>query len=205
MSRYTGPKLRIMRREGTDIGLKSRQKLSVTKRLTVSPGVHGHKSLRKKTSPYGLQLREKQKVKRMYGMMERQFRRFFDLALRKKGNTGENFLQLLESRLDNVVYRAGFALTRAAARQLVSHGHVYVNEKRVNIPSYLVKVGDKIEIKEKIYEAAPVQKAIETIKEHELPVWIERKGRIAKYLSLPSREQIATGIDEASIIEFYSR
>lgn len=205
MSRYTGPKLRIMRREGTDIGLKSRQKLSVTKRLAVSPGVHGHKNVRKKTSAYGLQLREKQKVRRMYGMVERQFRRFFDLALRKKGNTGENFLQLLESRLDNVVYRAGFALTRAAARQLVSHGHVYVNEKRVNIPSYLVNINDKIEIKEKIYEAAPVQNSIETIKENELPAWIERKGRVAKYMSLPRREQIASGINEASIIEFYSR
>lgn len=205
MARYIGPKLRVMRREGLDLGLKSRSKTSVAKKIGVKPGVHGHKQSRKKVSSYGLQLREKQKVKRVYGMLERQFRRFFTIALTKSGNTGENLMQLLEQRLDNVVYRLGYGSTRAAARQLVNHGHVYVNESRVSIPSYLVKAGDKITISEKAYETVHVKTSLEVTKETEIPEWLKRNGRNGDVIRMPLREEISTNAQEASIIEFYSR
>ena len=205
MARYTGPKMRLMRREGQDLGLKSRSKVSVTKKISVKPGVHGHKQSRKKASSFGLQLREKQKVKRVYGMLERQFRRFFSMALKKSGDTGENLMKLLEQRLDNIVYRLGYAPTRAAARQMVNHGHVYVNEVRVNIPSYLVKEGDQIRISDRSYESVSVKTSMELVKEADLPKWLERSGRNGKVVRLPTRDEITTSANEASIIEFYSR
>lgn len=205
MARYTGPKLRVMRREGQDLGLKSRAKVSVTKKIAVKPGVHGHKQVRKKVSSYGMQMREKQKVKRVYGMLERQFRRFFQMALAKSGNTGENLMQLLEQRLDNIVYRLGYGSTRAAARQMVNHGHVYVNDKRVTIPSYLVVAGDKITISEKAYETVHVKTSLELLKEAELPEWLKRSGRSGDVVRMPSRDEISITANEASIIEFYSR
>lgn len=205
MARYTGPKLRIMRREGLDIGLKSRQKTSVTKRIGVKPGQHGHKTTRKKVSSYGMQLREKQKVKRMYGMLERQFARFFEMALKKQGNTGENLVQLLERRLDNVVYRLGYAATRAASRQLVNHGHIYVDDKRVTIPSYIVEEKAQIKLSEKAYNTVHVQTNVDLVKEGELPQWLTRQGKQGVVVGMPTRDDVGSAIHEASIIEYYSR
>lgn len=205
MARYTGPKLRVMRREGLDIGLKSSAKTSVSKRLTVQPGQHGHKTSRKKVSSYGQQLREKQKVKRMYGMLERQFARFFNMALKQKGNTGENLVNLLERRLDNIVYRLGFAPTRAAARQLVSHGHIYVNDARVSIPSFIVPEKAAISLSDKAYNTVHVQNAVTLVKEGELPQWLSRQGKKGLVVSMPTRDDVGAAIHEASIIEYYSR
>ena len=149
MARYLGPKAKLSRREGTDLFLKSaRRSIADKAKFDSKPGQHGRTS-GQRTSDFGLQLREKQKVKRMYGILERQFRRYFQEADRRRGNTGANLLFLLESRLDNVVYRMGFASTRAEARQLVSHRAIYVNGKSVNIPSYLVKAGDVLTVREK--------------------------------------------------------
>lgn len=205
MARYTGPKLRLMRREGLDLGLKSRSKTSVTKRLTVKPGQHGQKTSRKKVSSYGIQLREKQKVKRMYGMLERQFSRFFEMALKQKGNTGENLVNLLERRLDNVVYRLGFAPTRASARQLVSHGHIYVNDGRVSIPSFIVPENAAISLSEKAYNTVHVQNSVTLVKEGELPQWLSRQGKKGLVVGMPTRDNVGAAIHEASIIEYYSR
>ncbi len=199
MSRYTGPKDRLSRREGFDLFGKG-AKLT---RLTVPPGMHGPKGIRN-TSQYGKQLREKQKTKRIYGVLEKQFRKYIEIALKSKGNTGERLLSLLERRLDNVVYRLGFAPTRPAARQMVSHGHVLVNGKRVNVPSYQVVAGETVGLSAKGIEI-PAVKELFAQKDKEIPEWLARKAAIGKVLREPSRGDIVEPISEQDIVEFYSR
>lgn len=199
MARYTGPKDRLSRREGFDLFGKG-AKLT---RLTVPPGVHGPKGARR-PSQFGKQLREKQKVKRMYGVMEKQFRKYVEKALKSRGNTGEKLLSLLERRLDNVVFRLGFAPTRPAARQIVSHRHVLVNGNKVNIPSYQVKVGDAISLTAKAAEEIPaVKKSLqENVK---IPAWIKKKAIIGKIIKEPTIDDIPEPISTQDIVEFYSR
>lgn len=199
MARYTGPKDRLSRREGADIFGKG-PKLT---RLNVPPGQHGQKR-RRGPSQFGTQLREKQKVKRMYGVLERQFRRYIDEALESKGNTGDALLSLLERRLDNVVYRLGFAPTRPAARQFVSHKHVNVNNKKVNIPSYQVKKGDTISISKKMTEM-PHVKALLKAEDPKIPEWLERKAAVGRIKKLPIAEDVTEPISIQDIVEFYSR
>lgn len=206
MARYTGPKNRLSRREGLDLNLKtvgSKSHASMQKRLNVPPGVHGQRG-RRKISNFGLQLREKQKVKRLYGMLERQFRKLFVSAKRWKGNTGDKLLEFLERRLDNIVFRLGLAPTRTSARQLVSHGHVLLDGKKVNIPSYMVNINQVISLKPKAYEIPAVKKMIDD-KSYTLPDWLERKGLNGKIVRLPTRADIKDDINEQLIIEFYSR
>ena len=206
MARYTGPKNRLSRREGIDLGLKtvgSHAHASLLKRLNVPPGQHGPKGKRK-TSEYGLQLREKQKVKHMYGVMERQFRKIFDLARKTRGNTGEKFLEYLERRLDNVTYRLGLAPTRTAARQFVSHGHVLVNGKKVSIPSYMINENDVVTMKTKSLEMPLVKKLLED-KAYIPPVWMEKQGPVGKIVRMPIREDIKDDINMQLIVEHYSR
>ncbi|MCL4464636.1 MAG: 30S ribosomal protein S4 [Chloroflexi bacterium] len=201
MARYTGPKNKLSRREGYNLfGSTSR---SLERRLNVPPGEHGMKR-RRKVSEYGLQLREKQKVKRLYGMMERQFRRFFDMASRQTGVTGEVLLQLLERRLDNVVYRLGFARTRPMARQVVAHGHVLVNGHKVDVGSYLVRPGETISLAEKSYEIPGIQDAMAD-RAGSVPPWLARDDRAGRVLRLPDRAEVEPGITEQLIVEFYSR
>ena len=199
MARYTGPKDRLSRREGFDLFGKG-AKLT---RLTVPPGVHGPKGTRRR-SEYGRQLREKQKAKRFYGLMERQFRRYVSQALKAKGNTGEKLMNLLEKRLDNIVYRLGFAPTRPAARQLVSHKHVLVDGKKVNIPSCQVKPGQIISLTKTAMEMPTVKKLL-SIKNPKVPEWLERKAAVGKVKREPKREDIIEPIVEQDIVEFYSR
>lgn len=199
MARYKGPKDKLSRREGFDLFGKG---ASLT-RLTVPPGVHGPKGVRK-TSQFGEQLREKQKVKRMYGLMEKQFKSLFEEASRTKGNTGERLLSLLESRLDNAVYRLGFASSRPSARQLVSHGFVMVNGKKVNVPSYRVKTGDTVGISTKALTIPSVKKAMAD-KDHKMPDWLQKKALIGKIARVATRDDIVEPITEQYIIEFYSR
>lgn len=206
MARYTGPKNRLSRREGMDLGVKtigSHAHASMLKRLNIIPGSHGVKG-RRKISDFGTQLREKQKVKRMYGLLERQFRRTFDHAKKWKGNTGDMLLQFLERRLDNLLYRVGLAPTRALARQLVSHGHVLVDGGKVTIPSYLVRVGTVVTLKPKGAEIPAVKKMLED-QNRVTSAWLERKGPAAKVIRLPERSDITEDISEQLIIEYYSR
>lgn len=206
MARYTGPKNRLSRRENIDLGLKTagtNGHARLLRRLNVPPGQHGAKG-RRKISSYGLQLREKQRAKTMYGVMERQFRRYFSQAIKKRGATGEVLLQLLETRLDNVVYRLGFAPTRAAARQLVSHGHVRINTKKVQIPSYQVSEDAIVSLKEKSMEM-PVVKELLANKEPLIPAWLSRQGPVGKVIGLPKRQDIDVLLNEQLIVEFYSR
>jgi small subunit ribosomal protein S4 len=199
MARYKGPKDRLSRREGFDLFGKG-GKLT---RLNVPPGVHGPKGTRGQ-SQYGRQLREKQKVKRFYGLLERQFKKYIDQSLKSKGNTGNVLFSLLESRLDNVICRLGFAATRAQARQMVSHRHVYVNGKRVNIPSYQARPGDTISISAK---AMKIQSVAELLKdnEYEPPSWLTRKAAAGKVVRQPSRNDVIEPFSENDIVEFYSR
>lgn len=199
MARYTGPKDRQARREGFDLFGKG-AKLT---RLNVPPGQHGPKGTRRQ-SQYGRQLREKQKVKRMYGLMEKQFRKYVEQALKSTGNTGEALLILLERRLDNVVYRLGFAPTRPSARQMVSHRHILVNGEKLNIPSYSVKEGDTITLTKKAMETPVIQRLLE-IKEPKVADWLERKAAAGKVKRMPKREDIIEPISEQDIVEFYSR
>lgn len=199
MARYTGPKDRLSRREGFDLFGKG-AKLT---RLAVPPGVHGPKGMRG-SSQYGRQLREKQKVKRLYGVLEKQFRNYVQEALKTRGNTGERLIQILESRLDNVVFRLGFAPTRPASRQLVSHRHVLINGKRVNIPSYRVRPGETISLDPKGL-AVPSVKAMFEIKEFKLPNWLDRKAAVGKVVAEPKAEDIIEPISVQDIVEFYSR
>lgn len=206
MARYTGPKNRLARKEGLDLGLKTvgtKAHARLLKRLNVPPGIHGPKG-KKKISDYGHQLREKQKVKSMYGVLERQFRKLYELARKTKGNTGESLLQYLERRLDNVMYRAGIAPTRAAARQLVNHGHVFINQKRVSIPSYSVKVDEVITIGVKGIEIPSIKKQMED-KGYKPPYWLEKKGPGVKVIRLPVRDDVQEDINMQLIIEHYSR
>jgi len=199
MGKYVGPKDRLSRRENFDI-FGAGTKLT---RLNLPPGVHGPKGTRG-SSQYGKQLREKQKVKRLYGLMEKQFRRYVEEAFKTKGNTGEAILGALERRLDNVIFRVGFAPSRPAARQLVSHRHVLVNGKKVNIPSYKLGVGDSVSIDGKGMAIPEVKKAFER-KEVTLPSWLERKAMVGKIARLPKREDVTEPISEQDIVEFYSR
>ncbi|PIP57676.1 30S ribosomal protein S4 [Candidatus Woesebacteria bacterium CG22_combo_CG10-13_8_21_14_all_39_10] len=199
MARYTGPKDRLSRREGFDLfgaGLK-------LTRLTVPPGVHGPKGTRG-LSQYGRQLREKQKVKRLYGLLEKQFRKYVELALKSKGNTGEKLIGFLEKRLDNVIFRLGFAPSRPSARQIVSHGHVLVDGKKVNIPSYGLKVGQTVSLDARGMAIPTVAKLLKN-KEIKIPPWLEKKAVVGKVARDPKREDITEPISEKDIVEFYSR
>lgn len=208
MARYTGSVCRLCRREGIKLFLKASRcetaKCAIDRRAYL-PGQHGQG--RKKFSEYGVQLREKQKVKRFYGILEKQFRIKFAAADRKKGVTGENLLQSLELRLDNVVYRMGLGESRNAARQLVRHNHFLVNGKRVNIPSYSVKKGDMIAPNPKKLGKAPIKKALENMKDKTLPHWLsfDLESKQGLVQSLPTREDVAIPVEEQLIVELYSR
>ncbi|MBT8442727.1 MAG: 30S ribosomal protein S4 [Gammaproteobacteria bacterium] len=207
MARYLGPKCKLSRREGTDLFLKSGIKPLESKcKLEVVPGTTAG-SRRTRLSDYGLQLREKQKLRRMYGVLERQFRNYYKKAARLKGSTGENLLRLLEGRLDNTVYRMGFASTRAEARQLVSHKAITVNDIIVNIPSYQVAAGDKIEIREKAKAQSRIKSALDIATQVGLPDWVEvDEKKLAGVLrSLPAREDILPDINENLVVELYSK
>jgi small subunit ribosomal protein S4 len=207
VARYIGPKAKLSRREGTDLFLKSaRRSLESKCKLDSKPGQHGRTS-GARTSDYGNQLREKQKVKRMYGVLERQFRRYFAEADRRKGNTGETLLQLLESRLDNVVYRLGFASTRAEARQLVSHKAIVVNGGVVNIPSYQVKVGDVVSVREKAKKQVCIAEALSLAEQSGFPMWIsvDAKKMEGSLKTLPDRSDFNQEVNESLIVELYSR
>ena len=207
MARYLGPKAKLSRREGTDLFLKSaRRAISDKAKFDSKPGQHGRTS-GTRTSDFGLQLREKQKVKRMYGVLEKQFRRYFEEADRRKGNTGANLLFLLECRLDNVVYRMGFGSTRAEARQLVSHKAITVNGISVNIPSYRVKAGDVVAVREKSKKQARITEALELAKQVGLPAWVDvnaDKGE-GTFKKVPDRDEFAADVNESLIVELYSR
>ncbi|MCS7163427.1 MAG: 30S ribosomal protein S4 [Thermodesulfovibrio sp.] len=208
MARYRGPLCRLCRREGVKLFLKGTRcytEKCAFERRKYPPGQHGHN--RGKLSDYGLQLREKQKVKRIYGVMERQFKNYFEKATKMKGITGENLLKLLERRLDNVVYRMGFAVNRRQARQLVRHGYFMVNGRKVDIPSYLVKPGDVIEIIPKGKELEIVKESLALAEQRGFPGWLEvnveeMKG---KFVRIPDRQEIQLPVQEQLIVEFYSK
>jgi small subunit ribosomal protein S4 len=207
VARYLGPKAKLSRREGTDLFLKSaRRAIGDKAKFDSKPGQHGRTS-GTRTSDYGLQLREKQKVKRMYSVLEKQFRRYFEEADRRKGNTGANLLFLLECRLDNVVYRMGFGSTRAEARQMVSHKAITVNGKSVNIPSYMVKAGDLIAVREKSKKQNRVVEALQLATQVGMPAWVDVNVEKAEgtFKSVPDRDQFGADINESMIVELYSR
>lgn len=207
MARYIGPKAKLSRREGTDLFLKSaRRALSDKCKLDSKPGQHGRTS-GSRTSDFGNQLREKQKVKRIYGVLERQFRRYFAEAERRKGNTGETLLQLLESRLDNVVYRMGFGSTRAEARQLVSHAAITVNGSVVNIPSMQVRAGDVIAIREKAKKQTRIQESLNLAQQVGAINWVSVDAAKLEgtFKQVPDRDEISGDINESLIVELYSR
>lgn len=202
MARYTGPKHKLCRAEG--VAICGSPKCPVIRKNAPRPGQHGQKG-RRKPSEYAIQLREKQKVKRMYGVLERQFQRYFSLASKKKASTAEALLEILETRLDNVVYRLNLANSRPGARQLISHGHIRVNGKMVNIPSYNIKIGDVITLSGKAANFGFIKKLSEDTKDFQIPSWLEKKGAAGKILTLPKREEIEDPINERLIVEFYSR
>jgi small subunit ribosomal protein S4 len=207
VARYLGPKLKLSRREGTDLYLKSARRTVDSKcKLDSKPGQHGRTS-GARTSDYGTQLREKQKVKRMYGVLERQFRRYFEEADRIRGNTGENLIALLEKRLDNVVYRMGFGSTRAEARQLVSHKAIVVNGQTVNIPSYSVKAGDTVAIREKSKKQVRVADSLQLLQQSGFPSWVSVDSTKMEgiFKQVPDRTDVAQDINESMIVELYSR
>ncbi|KJS77316.1 MAG: 30S ribosomal protein S4 [Serpentinimonas sp.] len=207
MARYLGPKAKLSRREGTDLLLKSaRRSISDKAKFDSKPGQHGRTS-GQRTSDFGLQLREKQKVKRTYGVLERQFRRYFAEADRRRGNTGANLLSLLESRLDNVVFRMGFASTRAEARQLVSHKAILINGQSCNIPSALVQAGDVVAVREKSRAQNRIKEALELAKQIGFPAWVEVAVEKAEgtFKKAPDRDEFAADINESLIVELYSR
>jgi small subunit ribosomal protein S4 len=207
VARYTGPKAKLSRREGTDLFLKSsRRSLDSKCKLDSKPGQHGRTS-GARTSDYGLQLREKQKVKRMYGVLEKQFRRYFAEAERRRGNTGENLLKLLECRLDNVVYRMGYATTRAEARQLVSHKAITVNGQCLNIPSALVRPSDVVAIREKSRKQARIQDALTLAEQSGLPGWVsvDKTKMEGVFKAVPDRADLYSDINESLIVELCSR
>ena len=206
MARYIGPKCKLSRREGTDLFLKSaRRSLDTKCKLDSRPGQHGAKSTR--ISEYGTQLREKQKIRRMYGVLERQFRTYFDKAIAKRGATGEVLLQMLESRLDNVVYRMGFASTRSEARQLVSHKAIEVNGKPVNIPSYLLRATDVVSVREKSRAQLRIKSSLELAEQNGFPSWVEVDAKNFKgvFKALPDRAEFANDVNEQLVVELYSK
>lgn len=208
MARYTGPACRLCRREGQKLFLKGERcysdKCSMGRRA-YAPGQHGQG--RKKTSEYGLQLRAKQRARRFYGVNEVQFNHYFEIAERKQGVTGENLLRILESRLDNVVYRMGFAASRAEARQLIGHGHFEVNGGRVDIASYLLKAGDTVALCEKSRSLEKMKATIEANSARPVPAWIDcnRENGTATIVALPTRDQIDAPVEEQLIVEYYSK
>jgi len=207
VARYIGPKCKLSRREGTDLFLKSaRRSLDAKCKLDSKPGQHGRTS-GARTSDHGLQLREKQKLKRMYGVLEKQFRKYFAEADRRRGNTGETLIQLLESRLDNVVYRMGFGSTRAEARQLVNHRAVALNGHTADIASMLVKAGDVISIREKAKKQSRIREALDLASSHGLPQWVEvdTTKLTGTFKQVPDRVDVAQDINESMIVEWYSR
>lgn len=207
MGRYTGPVIRLSRREGINLGLKGRRPASerLEKRLAQPPGQHG--KTRQKLSDYGVQLREKQKLKRIYGMLERQFRVFFARAVKKRGVTGENLIELLERRLDNVVYRLLFSASRREARQMVSHGLIYVNGRGVNIPSYEVRTGDKITVRQKEKTVNRIKASLEKWQDLSIPEWLalDRNKLEATVVRMPTKADAALPVEEAMIVELYSK
>jgi small subunit ribosomal protein S4 len=207
VARYIGPKVKLSRREGTDLFLKSARRSADSKgKMDSKPGQHGRTS-GVRTSDYGNQLREKQKVKRMYGILERQFRRYYTEANRRKGNTGETLLRLLETRLDNVVYRMGFGSTRAEGRQLVSHKAFTVNGIVVNIASYQVKPGDVIAVREKSKKQTRIVEALSLAEQVGMPSWVsvDSKKMEGTFKAIPERSDIAGDVNESLIVELYSR
>jgi small subunit ribosomal protein S4 len=207
VARYLGPKAKLARREGTDLFLKSaRRSISDKSKFETKPGQHGRTS-GSRTSDFGLQLREKQKVKRMYGVLERQFRRYFAEAERRTGNTGANLLLLLESRLDNVVYRMGFGSTRAEARQMVSHKAITVNGGVVNIASYLVKAGDVVAVREKAKKQLRITEAVKLAEQVGMPAWVQVDAAKLEgiFKKTPDRDEFGADINESLIVELYSR
>jgi small subunit ribosomal protein S4 len=207
MARYTGPTCKLARREGTDLFLKSGAKALESKcKLQVPPGgIKGER--RTRLSDYGLQLREKQKLRRMYGVLERQFGNYYEEAARRSGATGENLLKLLESRLDNVVYRMGFAATRAEARQLVSHKAITVNERPVTISSYQVKAGDVVQVREKSRKQLRIQSALNVAQQVGFPDWVEVNDKEMRgvFKQVPARDEVLPDINENLVIELYSK
>jgi small subunit ribosomal protein S4 len=207
MARYIGPKCKLARREGTDLFLKSGTRPLENKcKFTVPPGgIKGER--RTRLSDYGLQLREKQKLRRMYGVLERQFSNYYEEAARRSGATGENLLKLLESRLDNVVYRMGFAVTRSEARQLVSHKALTVNDKVVSIASYQCKAGDTVQIREKQRKQLRVQSALNVAQQVGLPEWVDVNDKEMRgvFKSVPARDDILPDINENLVVELYSK
>ncbi len=208
MARYTGPSCRLCRRENMELFLKGDRCYTdkcAIKRRNYAPGQHGQG--RSKNSAYGIQLREKQKVRRIYGLLEKQFRSYFTEADRIKGVTGENLLSLLERRLDNVVYRLGFAASRSEARQLVRHGHFTLNGKKVNIPSIQTKVGDVVVLREKSKKIASINDALDAVTRRGIPQWLEldRDACKGNLKALPIREDITTPIQEQLVVELYSK
>jgi small subunit ribosomal protein S4 len=201
MARHSGPKQRLQRQVGEDLGLKTNA-LKVARRLHVRPGQHGTR--RRKLSDYGVQLKEKQKVKYMYGVLEKQLHRLYSQASKDPLATGAALISFLERRLDNALYRLDWAPTRAAARQMVGHGHVLVNGRKMNVPSYSVKVNDVISLKDKATKIPAVAELLEEeIKD--IPEWLEKKATVAKIKRLPERDDVTEAIDEQLIVEFYSR
>ena len=209
MARYTGPVCRMCRREGIKLFLKGERcytdKCAIERR-SYPPGQHGQ-GRGKKATEYSIQLREKQKLRRIYGMLEVPFRRFFALAERRRGVTGENLVALLERRLDNMIYRMGFATSRAEARQLVRHGHFLVNQHRVNIPSFLVSPGDEVQVKEASRKIARIQEAVELAQRRGVPEWLEviPESFTGRVRSLPERSQLTLPVNEQLIVELYSK
>ncbi len=206
MARYLGPKCKLSRREGTDLFLKSRgRSLEGKCKLDQRPGQHGGK--RTRDSDYALQLRAKQRIRRIYGILEKQFRNYYKAAASKQGSTGENLLNLLEMRLDNVVYRMGFASTRAEARQLVSHKSIMVNDKITNIPSYQVSAGDIVSIREKSKKQQRIQDALTVTEQYGFPNWVEvnTKEMTGTFNSLPDRVDLGTDMNEQLVVELYSK
>lgn len=207
MARHTGAKLKLSRREGTDLFLKSARRALDTKcKADSKPGQHGRIS-GARMSDYGVQLREKQKVKRMYGVLEGQFRRYFEMAERTRGITGESLLQFLERRFDNMVYRIGFATSRAEARQLVRHGHFFVNGRKVNIPSALLKPGDVVTVRERSRNVVRIQEALGQAEHRGAPEWLEvdREAFSARVKALPTRAELTMPINEKLVVELYSK
>ena len=208
MARYTGPTCKLARREGTDLFLKSGIRLLDSKcRISQLPGMHGTNARRQKGTEYGLQLREKQKVRRIYGVLEKQFRLYYKKASQNKGSTGNNLLSLLECRLDNVVYRMGFGATRAEARQLVSHKSILVNDSVVNIPSYQVSVNDEIAVREKAKKQNRIQLAVELAQQAGQVEWVEVDNKALKgvFKNVPARDDLSSDIEEHLIVELYSK
>lgn len=201
MARYTGPKHRLARRENTNVLEKASQ--SLARRLSIPPGMHGQKRTRRQ-SEFAIQLREKQKARKVYGLMEKQFRNYFARAAKVKGKTGEVLLASLERRLDNALYRLGFTSSRALARQLISHGHVLVSGRKMSIPSYLLRVGEVITLAPRAMEIPVVKKLLEA-KDYQPPVYFERKAAAGRLLKVPGRDDIPTDLHEQLIIEYYSR